>query len=177
MSGPSTRANSAWFAAGIVVAAILAPAATIAATSLVRIQGPSGEVAAVDMAHQLLVGPAAFVDYVDTTSTGLFNGSGSPSCEVLVPAQSRALIVRQVQIDVAADPPGQGNFVALYSSTACSGGSIRVVHTSGPGEITVPFDPGYRVRGGAGIAAKVYGASLSVNISVSGYRVPAAAVP
>jgi hypothetical protein len=177
MKGPSTRANTAWFAVGVVLAAILAPAATIAATSLMQIQGPSGTVAAVDLAHQLLVGPAAFGDYFDTASTGPFQGSGSPSCETLVPAQSRALIVRQVQIDVAADPPGQGNFVALYSSTACSGGYIRVVHTAGPGPITVPFDPGYRIRGGSGIAAKIYGASLTVNISVSGYRVPAAAVP
>jgi hypothetical protein len=177
MRTPSTRANSAWFAIGVLVAAILAPAATIAATSFVQIQGPSGDVAAVDMGHQLLVGPAAFVDYFDTANTGPFRGTASPSCEILVPAQSKALIVRQVQIDVATDPPDQGNFVALYSSTACSSGYIRVVHTSGPGQITVSFDPGYRIRGRSGIAAKVFGASLSVNIAVSGYRVPAAAVP
>jgi hypothetical protein len=177
MRGPSKHGNPAWFAVGVVLAAILAPAATIAATSLVQIQGPSGTVAAVDMAHQLLVGPAAFVDYFDTASAGPLHGDGSPTCEMLVPAQSKALIVRQVQIDVAADSPGQGNFVALFSSTACSSGYIRVVHTAGAGPITVAFDPGYRIPAGSGIAAKVFGASLTVNISVSGYRVPAAAVP
>lgn len=169
--------SSGWFAVGVALTAILAPAATIAATSLVRIQGPSGAVANVDAAHQLLVGPAAPADYYDSGTSGLLLGTGSPSCHVLVPAQPKGLIVRQVQIDVAADTPGQGDFVALFHNTTCSGTYLRVVHTSGPGPIVLAFEPGYPISAGGGFATKVFGASLSVNISVSGYRVPTAAVP
>lgn len=145
----------------MVLTAILAPAATIAATSLVRIQGPNGVVATVNKAHQVLVGPAAPVDYFDTGPRGIYVGSSSPTCYTLTAQLTRPLIVRHIQADVTRETaPAETDNLRIYAGTACQT-VIRNVHASGPGPIPLLFEPGYPLPVGSGMSIKLYGARPS----------------
>jgi hypothetical protein len=172
-----TRFGSrAWFVAGLIVAAILAPAATVAAASLIQIQGSNGNVANVDPAHQVLVAesdPAAFhtSGYPETDTT--------PGC-VVVDARpaTKALILRQVRFWVKAGSPIDASHgLIVFPNRTCVGSAIAIYIPSHLGSETETFEPGWPIRAGAGVSIQAFGSGLTAETSIFGYTVAPAAVP
>lgn len=180
--GGSERASSsqvrgsAWFAAGLVLAAVISPAVTLAAVSLIKVEGNSGTVADVTGDRQLLVAesdPKAFVisGYPETDSTG--------GCVVLNhrPA-GKGMIVRQVRIFVKSSGAFDANHgLLLYSNATCAGAIAWVYVPTGAGSYTETFDPGLPVKAGGGVSVLAFGSGVVAETEITGFSVPAAVIP
>ena len=96
--------------------------------------------------------------------------------QIATPPTGKAMIIRQVRVDVFADPsPGVGQNIQLYAGTGCST-TIADINPSGIGEVILPFDPGMALPAGAKLSANVFG-SVKAEFFGDGYVVPSAQVP
>jgi hypothetical protein len=102
---------------------------------------------------------------------------------VATPPGSSALVITTLHIDTYDDPsPGPGDLVEFIveTGTACSGSQIgvffQVVNPATVGNTDVQLAPGLGVPAGDALCASE-NASLDVQVAVSGYTVPSAAVP
>ncbi|MEO7119390.1 MAG: hypothetical protein ABIZ34_10505 [Candidatus Limnocylindrales bacterium] len=165
-----------WFVVGVVLAAVLLPAATYAAATLFRLQGDNGIVANVTAAKQLLTVESAPSAY---RRDGYYPVNGTTgNCIVLIePAAGKALIVNQVDIDVKTGPFDASHGVLVTASSNCSGVSILIVNPATIGAYSQSFVPGFPVPAGGALSARAFGAGFTAEIAASGYTVPAAAVP
>lgn len=169
------RRDVMWFGLGILLAGVMLPATVVAAASLVRIQGPSGNVAQVDAARQLMVAesdPAAFY-------TAGANNSSATGCQVVVAQPStKALIVRQVRIAVVGSNSLDGqHWMGVWPNKTCTGTVMLYFQPSELGSHTETFEPGYPVAASAGVSIRSFGTGFSSRVDLTGYTVPAAAVP
>ena len=83
-----------------------------------------------------------------------------------------------MRIDVlASDVLDYAHVVLLYPNATCTGTEAYVYQPSHKGSYTETLVPGVPVKAGTGFSAKAIGTGLETQISVTGYTVPAAAVP
>jgi hypothetical protein len=95
---------------------------------------------------------------------------------VATPPAGKAMILRDVRIDVYQDPmPGSGQYVSLYSDTVCAN-LVGDVNPGTVGETVLPFDPGLGVQAGSGLSVLV-GGSVGTEVYTDGYAVPPGQVP
>jgi hypothetical protein len=95
--------------------------------------------------------------------------------EVATPPAGKALIVRQLRIDVFNDPsPGIGQNVEIFDNDSCSGNPMADLNPPTLGETTLPFDPGFGVP--AELTGLV-GGSVQAEVYTDGYLVASSQVP
>jgi hypothetical protein len=163
--------------------------AVAAAPTVVNIADPTTptQMASVDATGHLKVGDGAGPLTVDgsvqlaapgaffhSTTTNLSHLSGC--VKVATPATGKALIIRDVRINVIADPtPGNGQFVDLHTGPFCNI-LVADVNPATIGETVLPFDPGLAIANGNSLWAEAT-SSVAAEVYVDGYSVPAAQVP
>ena len=175
MSRIKNLSRGAWIVVGIVVALVLVPTAAFATLSFVGIEGTSLHKADVTAASQLLAAEAspskfkAFDSGSLSSSSGCFKVASIPSTE--------GYVLRQVQVDVYADPsPGIGQHVLVTDGAGCGGTIISDVNPGSIGVTVVPFTPGIAVAPGGAISVEALG-SVVAEIYALGYTVPPGDVP
>jgi len=173
MSRLRTLPTGAWIAVGLVMASILAPAAAVAATSLVGIVGPNNVRAAVTNAGQLKTtetGPSSMQVYAR-------NGVVGPCAPLTTSVGDRGYVIKEVVFNVYADPsPGTGNYVAVYTDAQCQTQPIAMDTPATIGAWTYPLDPGFGIQSGGGLYAQAFG-DVESDVAVYGYTVVPADVP
>jgi hypothetical protein len=172
-----------WLIIGVLVALLAVPTTAYAtgAMTFTGIQGAGGGKADVTPNHQLLTAAAPPSQYLQSTIVALTTGSDS-FAPVLSPGTSAA-IVTTIHIDTFGDPaPGPGQTVDLtVEANSCTEGALvgtffAIVNPGAIGETDLPTSPGLAVPAGDSLCAEADG-SISTEVWVSGYTVPAAAVP
>ena len=101
-------------------------------------------------------------------------GRDTRSCD---PARGKALVVKQVRLDVYLDPsPGEGQNVSLWVGPDCSTDIVGDANPAGIGQIVIPFDPGLTVPKGSSLRIAARGA-VQTEVYVDSYTVGAGQVP
>jgi hypothetical protein len=162
----------------------------MAAATVVNIADPTtpSRIAHVDSNGKLEVsdgGGSLTVDgTVNTQGTAPSNyvhvfgfANSTSGCSVVArPPIGKAMIVRDLRIDVYQDPsPGIGQLVAVYSDATCST-LVGDVNPSTVGETVLPFDPGLGIAANSGLSITAQG-SVAAEAFTDGYSVPASQVP
>jgi hypothetical protein len=127
----------------------------------------SGSTSVTNTVNTELAAPST---YVHSTTLDL---TGSSGCvEIATPPSGKAMIVRDVKIDVYSDPsPGSAQHVNIYDGTKCSlAALVADVNPATVGETTLPFDPGLGVPANSGLSTFV-GGSVEAEIYTEGYSV------
>jgi hypothetical protein len=111
------------------------------------------------------------------THVAQFNVDSTRGCVAFAVAPTgKALIVRDIRVDVFGDPtPGVGQNIQIYSGASCVE-AIGDINPSSIGQVIVPFDPGVALATGESLSVQVFG-SVKAEFFVDGYLVPAAQVP
>jgi hypothetical protein len=106
-----------------------------------------------------------------------FGFDNSSTCAVIAqPPTGKAMIIRDVRIDVFQDPsPGISQLVALYDDTTCSD-LVADVNPPTVGETVLPFDPGLGIAAGSALSMVTNG-SVAAEVYTDGYSVPSNQVP
>jgi hypothetical protein len=121
-----------------------------------------------------LTAPSAYVD------GAVADAIGGDGCVVIAtPPSGKAMIVRDVTVDVFSDPsPGEGDNLPIFTGTTCEEGGVAIGDVNPPtvGVTTLPFDPGLGVPAKSGLSAFANG-SVDAEIYVDGYSVPSSQVP
>jgi hypothetical protein len=143
--------------------------------SYVAIEDPiSGNKVAVDSGRHLLVSDQ--LQAAAANPANFFAAHGFPSgssCQPLVtPPAGKALIIKTLVVDAyAVTAVGSGNSVQ-FGVGSCG---LQSVNPGGVGVTTVNYEPGIRVP--AGGALNSFQAGVQVEVTVTGYLVPASWVP
>jgi hypothetical protein len=162
----------------------------MAAATVVNIADPTtpSRIAHVDNNGRLMVGDGSGALSVDGTvnvqaappssylhQTGF--GTSSNGCTVVArPPSGKAMIVRDVRVDVYQDPsPGVGQLIAIYSDSTCST-LVGDVNPSTVGETVLPFDPGLGIAASSSLSIVAQG-SVAAEVYTDGYSVPPGQVP
>jgi hypothetical protein len=134
-----------------------------------KLQIGGGPVSLSGTATTQIAAPSAYVHR--------FGFDNSSTCTVIAqPPTGKAMIVRDVRIDVFQDPsPGISQLVALYDDTTCSD-LIGDVNPPTVGETVLPFDPGLGIAAGSGLSMITNG-SVAAEVYTDGYSVPSNQVP
>ncbi len=108
---------------------------------------------------------------------------GSTLILIASATSTTALVVSTIHLDTFADPtPGIGQFVSLsdWRGANCIGSPagtyFQYVNPGGIGETDIPLERGLGVPAGGSFCAETTG-GVKMDISVSGYTVPANSVP
>jgi len=175
MSRLRSLSTGEWIAIGLVVGSILAPAAAVAATTVVGIIGPNNVRASVSYAGQLKTVEAQPSNLIVFARNGVVSGGCST---VTANVGTRGYVAKQVVFDVYSQDstPGPADFIALYTDASCSTQPIAMVTPATVNAWTYPLDPGFGIQAGGGLYAQAFGAVES-NVSVYGYTVPTTDVP
>ncbi|MEP6642565.1 MAG: hypothetical protein ABJB93_11755 [Gaiellales bacterium] len=160
--------GAAWFAIGLGAAALIVPAAAVAAGN-VGIIGSNGNTAKVTASGSLQVAeatPAAFKEYVHF---GL--ASGVCTKVATVPA-NKGFVLKEATADVWDDPsPGSGQVVQLFTKKTCSDSSIIFdVNPASVGAYQYAFEPGFGVAPGHSLYAAAFG-SVGAETYLNGFYV------
>jgi hypothetical protein len=163
----------------------------VAATTIVNIADPTtpSRVAHVDANGKLEVGDGTGPMTVDGTVTDQlaapsaylhsvkFAITSTSGCVAIAqPPANKAMVVREVKVDVFNDPsPGPSQNVEIFSGTGCNT-FVGDVNPATVGETVLPFDPGLAVPAGSGLSAAA-GGGVQAEAYVDAYQVPASAVP
>lgn len=105
------------------------------------------------------------------------NGAQSSACSVvLTPPRGKAMIVRQVRINVFQDPsPGENQVVNIFTGIDCNS-FVGAVNPPAAGETILPFDPGLGIPAKSALSAET-GGSVEAEVFADGYSVPSSQVP
>jgi hypothetical protein len=167
--------------------------ATVKATgSAANIVDPitASNIAKVDPGGHLYVGDGVGPLTVDGTlnvqaappSTYLHFSSGlldsTHGCvTIATPLSGKAMIIRQIRINVIADPsPGSGQVVEFFRGASCNTSLVGEVNPATVGQTVMPFDPGLGVPNGYALSAIVAG-SIKAAVWTDAYTVSASSVP
>ncbi len=175
------RIDRVTFLLAIALMAILIPASAVATVSLLKIQGGAGNVANVDVAHQLLAAESDPKTFLSTPYAHI----ATASCTVIdTQPASKALIVQQLRFVVEPTSASLLAPVYVYPNTTCSGTPMYWYQPTRDIPYSVSsldymtdsfvFEPGVPIAAGGGVSAT---ASLTVDIALNGYTVPPTAVP
>jgi hypothetical protein len=117
---------------------------------------------------------AAPVNYFHQTTFAITTSRG---CLVIaIPPARRALVVRDVRVDVFADPtPGPDNDLVVFGDATCTD-TVGDVNPGALGETVLPFDPGLGVAATSGLSARATG-GVEAETYVDGYTVAPSSVP
>ena len=86
------------------------------------------------------------------------------------------MIVREVRVDVFADPsPGPDEDLTIYRDDSCAR-QVADVNPATVGETVLPFDPGLGIPASSGISARAAG-SVEAEAYVDAYSVSSSSVP
>jgi hypothetical protein len=114
-------------------------------------------------------------NYLHFSSGALDSGRGCVT--IATPLSGKAMIVRQVRINVIADPsPGVGQVVELFRGASCNISLVGEVNPPTVGQTVVPFDPGLGIPSGSALSAIVVG-SVRAAVWTDAYTVSAGSVP
>jgi hypothetical protein len=175
MKMPRSLPTGAWIAVGLVIAALIVPAASFATATMTKIVGSNGAapVAGVNKANQLFTASAAPASYF--TIQGATSVNTSNTCVDLgsVPA-GKAAIITGFRTSVY---EGSSNSdVLLYPSANCSGAVFAEI-SGVAGNTDQQIAPGFAVPAGTHLSWFVAsGTSFVVDGHIDGYSVPTAAV-
>ena len=114
--------------------------------------------------------------YVHAAAFGLDSGVG---CHVLAtPPNGRALIVREVRLDVLQNTTSSGE-IGIFADTTCQlADLVGDVDLPTIGQTVVPFDPGLGIKAGSAISVKVWPTTSDIaEAFLDGYTVPSSQVP
>jgi hypothetical protein len=167
--------KSGWIIVGLVAGLFLAPAAAVAATSLV-LHGSNGPAVNATGDGQLQTAEAPPSTWV--SEFGWNNLVGS--CSNLPPVSSTAaFIIRQVNVDVQVNArSGNTGLVYVYDGAGCKASQIVAeVDTTVGGNDTYPFNPGIAVPAKGQISILFGGTAAGIGVNVLGYKVPKADAP
>jgi hypothetical protein len=184
-----SRPNTGTILGAIALFIALGGTALAAGATVVNIADPTtpANVAHVNSSGQLSVaGPVSVTSTITTElaapstyiHTAAFDLSNADSCQtVATPPTGKAMIVREVRVDVGQDPsPGVNQNVVIYGDAMCSGNPIADVNPATVGETTLPFDPGLGIPAKSGLSVFVNG-SVVAEVYADGYSVSSATVP
>lgn len=161
----------------LAAGATLIATAAMAAAGDVNITDPNAttRAAKVDVGNRLAVQQVPPATYFHAANTDVTTANG---CVVLAtPPAGKALIIREVRVDVWKDPsPGQGQYVGIYANASCTLPDVSEVNPATIGQTIVPFDPGLAVPSGSGLSVLV-GGSVGAAVYVDGYRVDSSVAP
>lgn len=159
----------------IALATTFAATAAMAAASDVNIADPNAtsRVAKVEVGNRLAVqevSPATFY-HSDAFPAG-------ENCfKVATPPAGKALIIRQVRLNVYQNPsPGPGQDILIFVSANCTTDEVADVNPQGIGQVTTTFDPGVAVPNGSFLSVLVLG-SVDAEVFADGYKVDASVAP
>jgi hypothetical protein len=163
-----------WVAVALVAALVAAPVGAIAATSVVKIAGSSGNIAQVDPANRLQVAessPKAFFD------SGFVQLDSSAGCQTLVHVPgTKALIVTQINIlTESASAFDPSHVLVLAKQAACAGVFVFIDQPHQAGSEVFTLEPGLPLPAGTTISGQSIGTALR-EIEIRGYFVPKSAV-
>jgi hypothetical protein len=183
-----SRPSTGMILGAIAVFVALGGTAFAAGATVVNIADPTtpANVAKVDASGRLQVNGAAAVTntvntelaapsaYLHSTTFAIVNSRG---CLVLTqPPTNKAMIVREVRVDVFADPsPGPDEDLTIYRDSTCTS-QVADVNPATVGETVLPFDPGLGIPANSGISARATG-SVEAEAYVDAYSVSASSVP
>lgn len=179
------RPNLGTVLGGLALVVALGGTAWAVTSSTVNIADPTtpSQIAHVDSSGKLQVGGTvnaqvtAPANYFHASTFGI---SSSSACLVVAtPPAGKALVVREVRLDVFADPtPGQANDIAIFRDATCNNANdiVADVNPATIGQIVIPFDPGIGVPSASHLSVVING-SVSAESYVDGYVVPSTAVP
>jgi hypothetical protein len=176
----------------LVVGAVLVPSSVWAVDQFtnVAVQDPvSGNKAKVDGGRHVLVSDGNGSMTVDgtvnsrLTTAGNFVRSATAKAkaangciQILAVPGGKAAVIRQVRINVTADPtPGANDFVTVFTGSTCSTLAGRV-NPATIGLTVLPFDPGLVFKAPTKLFVQATGA-VEAEVTADGYLVPAAEVP
>lgn len=152
-------------------------ASSALAAAQVNIVDPTitARVAHVDAGDRLAVQEVPPVSFFHADHFGVTGGAG---CYIIATApRGKALIVRQVRVNVLLDPsPGAGDGVTVYLGTTCSGANVGDINPPTLGLTTMMLDPGVAVPEGSGLSALALG-NVEMNLQVDGYTVAPSVAP
>jgi hypothetical protein len=103
--------------------------------------------------------------------------TSSSGCVVVAqPPTGKAMVVRDVRVDVFGDPtPGPDNDLTVYRDSACTA-IVADVNPATVGETVLPFDPGLGIASGSGLAVRASG-GVEAEVYMDAYSVPSGQVP
>jgi hypothetical protein len=130
------------------------------------------------MALFICMGSAAYAQVEPTAfyhRTTLGIGTCTP---VAVPPKGKALVIRQVRLNVYQNTtPGAANNVLLYKGADCLIANIVAdVNPPTVGLFVVPFDPGLGIPHGKKLFATQQG-NVIAEVYVDGYKIPDSSLP
>lgn len=197
----------AWLVIGVCVTALVLPSAAYATGVLkqVGIEGTSGQKANVTAAGQILATetpPASYESYENTVDSADGDNSHDQCVVLATPTTGDAIVVRQVDVTVAAvdgavsysysgdienGTQGSGEdavasviVAAVPTSTGCASTTLGIVvapilSPTSPLDLSFPVTPGYVVPAGYELVAD--GGATSAVVVAEGYSIPASEAP
>jgi len=168
------KVHAGWLAAAIVAGMVVAPAAAIATTQLVKISGPSGSVAQVDPANRLQVAESSPSAYHES---GYKEVDQTIGCQTLVHVPStRAFMVTQVSIEAKGPSFDVDHGLAFASQPDCLGAFVLIHIPTEVGTQILTLDPPLPIPAGGVVDALAFGGGTHTEVNVRGYFVPKSAV-
>ncbi len=170
-----------WLVVGAMIFLAL-PTGTAAAKAALKftgIEGTSGNQADVTAAQQLLTTEASPSNYYNNPS-GTISGTANPVL-LAEPSNGNALIVKSLRLTTLdqGQPPIFWTALFFVGDPSCTSFLTLFDHASGTGngETLLPYDPGYSIPAGDALCGFAPGTRLNWQTTVTGYQVPASAVP
>jgi hypothetical protein len=179
-----SRPSTGTILGAIAVFVALGGTAVAATGTLVNIADPTtpANLAHVDASGKLQASVGNTVNtqltapntYLHTTTFAIVSSRG---CLVLAtPPSGKAMIVREVRVDVFGDPsPGPDQDLTIYRDNTCTS-QVADVNPGTLGETVLPFDPGLGIPANSGISARATGA-VEAEAYVDAYSVSSGSVP
>jgi hypothetical protein len=160
------------------IATVAAATAAVAATTQVNIADPTAttRIARVEPGSRLAVQEVEPTSFFHLT-TGL--GYLQPCTQIAAPPNGKALIVRQVRLDISTNGGNGAGYVALFANADCAlNGLVGRVTPTGDstGLSTMSFDPGLSVPAGHVLSAQAFN-QVFVYTFVDGYTVASQVAP
>lgn len=160
----------------ITAAGVFAATAAMAAVTQVNVADPNAtsRVAKVEVGNRLAVQEVSPSTFFHASKTALTSGS---CVTIATPPAGKALIIRQVRINVYVNPnPGSGQSVLIYPNSICGSGLVGDINPPTIGLFTSTFDPGVAIPNGSVLSVFI-GGSLTADVFVDGYKVDASVAP
>ena len=169
--------GGAWIAAGLVVAAIIAPGVSYAAGTLTEIVGLNGTTAAnVTAAHQLLTATATPASAVVLSGSASLESSACVAMRM--PVTGKAIVLRDIRTSVQSGTSPDILFISVDPTTC--GTPFANFALGGVVNDEIRFDPGIPVPAGDKVwiqLANSSGTEESFFMDADGYVVPNGDVP
>lgn len=151
--------------------------AALAAATQVNIADPNAasRAAHVEPGNRLAVQEVPPTSFFHSTFYNVIAGGCQ---QITTPPYGKALIVRQVRVNITADPgPNANAYIGLYVNAGCDiSGIVGRVTPAGLGLNTITFDPGLVIPAG-GVLSAGGGSAINAEVIADGYTVASGVAP